>query len=146
VYINVKRDNDLSWLVKGTENKFDVPVYLLPTLEQAWSNIEDGVIDTFGVSKDFERLARLQADKGRMWCLFEIEKLKGNIAQAHLWEHRIDYINSEIGQIKITGEETNYTKLVAALDHNIDTWKMSIEMFFSALKLRQEQNEKVKKK
>ena len=143
VYINVKRDNDLSWLVKGTTEPFKVPVYLLPTLELIWANIEDSVLDILGVSQQMEKLARYKADRGEMWCLAEIAKLQGDMSQYNLWLHRIDELDIKIKSISqtITHVETDYIKLVASLDHNIDTWKMTTEMFFTSLKLEQEKHE-----
>ena len=130
-------------MVKGTTEPFNVPIYLLPTLELIWANIEDSVLDILGVSQQIEKLARYKADRGEMWCLSEIAKLQGDMSQYNLWLHRIDELDIKIKSISqtITHDKTDYIKLVASLDHNIDTWKMTTEMFFTSLKLEQEKHE-----
>lgn len=136
VYVNIKRTNDLSWLIKDTKEEFKVPFTIIPLLQVIWKDIEFQIIDTLGIGDEYEEHMNLTADIERM-------KIKLAITKKDAWNHRIKSLQIRLGQLNFKGSNMTHEELITNLDHNIDAWKMTIVRFYSAIKIRREQQKEL---
>jgi len=136
VYINIKKTNDLSWLIKGTKKKFKVPFTLIPKLQDTWKNIEYQVIDLLGIGEEYQKHMDITADIIRM-------KIKLALTKKDVWAHRIKSLEVQLSQLDLKGHDLTYDELIADLDHNIDAWKMDVERFYSAIKLKRKKEKEL---
>jgi len=104
-------------------------------LRESYSKIEDQIIDAVGVSDQFRKLFRLRNE------LLQYQ-ISNQLQPDKLKEHHIARIKAEINLINQNNKNVkNITidRQIVNIDHNIDTWKMTVKRYFILLDEKKKQ-------
>lgn len=142
-YIYVSEQGNYTYMIKdyrGDKN-YRLSHEHANKLKEAYYDIENQIIDAVGVSDKFRKLFRLRNELLQYQISNQLEPDK-------LKEHHISRIKFEIEQLNYHNKNvTSITidRQIVSIDHNIDTWKMSVKRYFLLLDEKKKQYAEQKK-